>query len=179
MRVQDEEYRGAHRTPAAPQSPQEHQQKSVRPVASSSERPLFSPTSPLPLGGGGRPCGVDRACGCPALLYLAVWLRVSCFPSLDFSLLICKMRERKKVKKVKSLSCVQLFATPWTVAHQVLCPWDFPGKSTGVDCHFLLQEIFPTQGSNPGLPHCRQTLYCLSHQEKGNISNPFPLPTYR
>ena len=31
-------------------------------------------------------------------------------------------------------------------------------------CHFLLQRIFPTQGSNPGLPHCRQTLYRLSHQ---------------
>ena len=31
-------------------------------------------------------------------------------------------------------------------------------------CHFLLQGIFPTQGSNPGLPHCRQTLYRLSHQ---------------
>ena len=31
------------------------------------------------------------------------------------------------------------------------CPWDFPGKSTGVACHFLLQEIFPTQGLNPGL----------------------------
>ena len=43
-------------------------------------------------------------------------------------------------------------------------PWDFPGKSTGVDCHFLLQRIFPTQGSNPGLLHCRQTLYHLSHQ---------------
>ena len=38
-------------------------------------------------------------------------------------------------------------------------------KNTGVGCHFLLQEIFPTQGSNPGLPHHRQTLYCLSHQE--------------
>ena len=31
-------------------------------------------------------------------------------------------------------------------------PWDFPGKGTGVGCHFLLQGIFPTQGSNPGLP---------------------------
>ena len=40
-----------------------------------------------------------------------------------------------------------------------LCPWDFPGKSTGVGCHFLLQGIFPTQGSNLGLLHCRQTLY--------------------
>ena len=40
-----------------------------------------------------------------------------------------------------------------------------PGKNTGVGCHFLLQGIFPTQGSNPGLPHYRQTLYHLSHQE--------------
>ena len=37
-------------------------------------------------------------------------------------------------------------------------PWDFPGKSTGVGCHFLFQGIFLTQGSNPGLPHCRQML---------------------
>ena len=44
----------------------------------------------------------------------------------------------------------------------LLRPWDFPGKSTGVDCHFLLQGIFLTQESNPGLPHCRQRLYCLS-----------------
>ena len=41
---------------------------------------------------------------------------------------------------------------------------DFPGESTGVGCHFLLQGIFLTQGSNPGLLHCRQTLYPLSHQ---------------
>ena len=43
-------------------------------------------------------------------------------------------------------------------------PQDFSGKITGVGCHFLLQAIFPTQGSNPGLSHCRQTLYHLSHQ---------------
>ena len=36
---------------------------------------------------------------------------------------------------------------------------DSPGKNTGVGCHFLLQGIFPTQGSNPGLPHCRQILH--------------------
>ena len=53
----------------------------------------------------------------------------------------------------------------------VLHPWNFPGKNTGVGCHFLLQEIFLTQGSNPGLPHCRQMLYYLSSQggpKKGN-----------
>ena len=49
---------------------------------------------------------------------------------------------------------------------RLLCPWDFPGNSTGVDCRFLLQGIFLTQGSNPGVPHCRQTLYRLSHQGK-------------
>ena len=37
------------------------------------------------------------------------------------------------------------------------------GKNTGVGCHALLQGIFPTQGSNPGLLHCRWILYCLSH----------------
>ena len=42
--------------------------------------------------------------------------------------------------------------------------WDFPGKSTRVDCHILPQVIFPTQGLNPGLPHCRQMLYLLSYQ---------------
>ena len=41
---------------------------------------------------------------------------------------------------------------------------DSPGKNTGVDCHGLLQGIFPMQGSNPGLPHCRRILHCLSHQ---------------
>ena len=58
------------------------------------------------------------------------------------------------------LSHVQLFATPWTVAHH----GDSPGKNTGMDCHAVLQGIFPTQGSNPGLPHFRQILYHLSHQ---------------
>ena len=40
-----------------------------------------------------------------------------------------------------------------------LCPWDFPGKSTGVGCHFLLQGILLTQGLNLSLLHGRQILY--------------------
>ena len=47
---------------------------------------------------------------------------------------------------------------------RLLCPWDFPGKNTGVDCHFLLQGIFPTQESNPGLLHCRQILAIVVSQ---------------
>ena len=43
-------------------------------------------------------------------------------------------------------------------------PWNSPGQNTGVGSLSLLQGIFPTQGLNPGLPHCRRTLYQLSHQ---------------
>ena len=45
-----------------------------------------------------------------------------------------------------------------------ICPWNSPGKNPGVDCHSLLQGIFLTQGSNLGLPRCRQTVHHLSHQ---------------
>ena len=51
----------------------------------------------------------------------------------------------------QSLSWVQLFATPWTVAHQAPCPGGSLGKNIGVSCHFLLQGIFLIQGSNPHL----------------------------
>ena len=54
-----------------------------------------------------------------------------------------------------------------------LCPWDSPGKDTGVGCHSLLWEIFLTQGWNLGLLHCRQILYCLSYQ--GNPGKQVPL----
>ena len=74
-----------------------------------------------------------------------------------------------------------------------LCPWDSPGKNTWVVCHSFLQGIFLTQGSNPGLPHCKQTLYYLSHQGSPGIyiyplafepssclpPNPNPLSWYR
>ena len=46
---------------------------------------------------------------------------------------------------------VQLCVTLWTAATRLLCPWYFPGKNTGVGCHFLLQRIFLPQESNPRL----------------------------
>ena len=46
----------------------------------------------------------------------------------------------------------------------LLSPWNSPGKNTGVGNHSLLQGIFSSQGSNPGLLYCRQILYHLSHQ---------------
>ena len=60
-------------------------------------------------------------------------------------------------------SRVRLFETPWTVAHQAPLSMDSPGKNTAVRCHFLPQGIFPTQGSNRYLLHCRHILYLLSH----------------
>ena len=48
--------------------------------------------------------------------------------------------------------------------HGLYSPWDSPGQNTGVGSHSLLQGIFPTQGSNPGLPHCGWILYQLSYQ---------------
>ena len=46
---------------------------------------------------------------------------------------------------------------------RLLCQWDFPGKNTGVGCHFLLQGIFSTQGLNACLLHCRQIFLPLSY----------------
>ena len=54
---------------------------------------------------------------------------------------------------VQSRSHIQLFETPWTVTHQAPLSMGFPGKNTGMGCHFLFQRIFPTQGLNPRLLH--------------------------
>ena len=73
------------------------------------------------------------------------------------SIIMCLMASNT-ISESEVTGRVQLFTTP--------CQWDSLGKNTEVGCHFLLQRIFPTQGSNPGLPHCRQMLYHLSHQGK-------------
>ena len=66
----------------------------------------------------------------------------------------------------------ELLGTKWSRSvvsdslwpHGLYSPWNSPGQNTGVGSLSLLQRIFPTQGSNPGLPHCRQILYQLSHK---------------
>ena len=60
-------------------------------------------------------------------------------------------------------SCLTL-CDPMDLAPRLLCPWNSPGKNTGVCCHALLQGIFLIQGSNRHLPHSRQILCLLSHQ---------------
>ena len=53
--------------------------------------------------------------------------------------------------------------------HGLYSPWNSPGQHTGVGSLSLLQGIFPTQGSNPGLLHCRRILYQLSHKGSPSI----------
>ena len=53
--------------------------------------------------------------------------------------------------------------------HGLYSPWNSPGQNTGVGSLSLLQEVFPTQGSNPDLPHCRQILHQLSHKGSSRI----------
>ena len=65
----------------------------------------------------------------------------------------------------------------------VVCPWNSPGKNAGVGCHFLLQGIFLTQGSNPHHLHWRQILHCLSYQGYNpfitrNVSKLRNIPAY-
>ena len=62
-----------------------------------------------------------------------------------------------------ALSHVRLFVTLWTVARQALYLLDFPGKNTGVGYHFLLQGIFPTQGSNQCLLNWQTDSLMMSH----------------
>ena len=57
-----------------------------------------------------------------------------------------------------------------------LSPWNSPGQITGVGILSLLQGIFPTQGLNPGLLHCRRIPYQLSHQESPRILEWVPYP---
>ena len=64
----------------------------------------------------------------------------------------------------ESLSCVWLLWPRGLQPARLLCPWDSPGRNTGVGGHFLLQGIFLTQESNFSLLHCRQIVYHLSHQ---------------
>ena len=59
--------------------------------------------------------------------------------------------------------------TEWLNWSGLYNPWNSPGENTGVGSLSLLQGIFPAQGSNPGLPHCRWILYQLSHRRSPRI----------
>ena len=62
-------------------------------------------------------------------------------------------------------SRVWLFETLWAITHQPPLSLGFSRQNTRVGCHALLQEMFPTQGLNPGLLHCRQIFYIGATRE--------------
>ena len=110
--------------------------------------------------------GKSTGVGCPRLLW-----RKSHNISFKMSVSISHYIVLKV--KVKLLSHVRFFATQWTVSTRLLCPWNSPGKNIGMSCQSLIQGIFLTQGSNLGLQHYRQILYCLSYL--GSPLTNFPL----
>ena len=71
---------------------------------------------------------------------------------------------RADIIVVESLSCVLLFFSPMDYSLPD-CPWDFPGKNSGVRCYFLLQGIFPTQGSDPPLLHWQEGSLPMIHTQ--------------
>ena len=82
-------------------------------------------------------------CGCKTCGILAPWPRLKpTAPALERQ----SLNQWATRESVLSLSHVRIFMTPWTGALRLLCPWDSLGKNTRVGCHFLLQEIFLTQG---------------------------------
>ena len=79
--------------------------------------------------------------GSLSILSLSLFTSVSVTVSLS-------LKNTQCAYVLRGFGRVQLFATPWTIAPRLLCPWDSPCKNTGVGCHALLQGIFLTQGSN-------------------------------
>ena len=93
------------------------------------------------------------SCPCPSLLMLRHSTSLTCFP-------VFTGRNREALCVCVSCSVVSNSLWPHGLRPvRLLCPWNSPGKNTGVGCHSLLQEIFLTQGSNPCLLHCRWILY--------------------
>ena len=110
---------------------------------------------------------------CIYLIFSSFYARQSSSPSARMGRICYRNSSKQNRKKPdstyekwkwKSLSCVHSL---WL--HELYSPWNSPGQNTGVGSLSLLQGIFPTQGSNPGLPHCRQILHQLSHKVSPGI----------
>ena len=102
-----------------------------------------------------------RLASCPCLInWLLPFHLLTTLTEVGVSVLRCGACPGARAQ---SLSCVQSLR-PYgpKPARLLLCPWDFPGKNTGVGCHFLLHGIFPTQGSN-------LCLLCLLHWQVDSL----------
>ena len=98
-------------------------------------------------------------------VYECVYFKTAIKANFSVTTLTCKKEYIELIVIISQYICKwHLLGSHGLYPGSLLCPRDSPGKNTGVGCHALLQGIFPTQGSNPGLPHCRQILYQLSYQ---------------
>ena len=73
------------------------------------------------------------------------------------SVILNTLLQSERVSEIQSVMCNSL------EPHGLYSPWNAPGQNTDVGSLSLLHGIFPTQGLNPGLLHCRRILYQLSH----------------
>ena len=71
---------------------------------------------------------------------------------------------------VQSLSCIRFFVTQELQPARLLCPWDFPGKNTGLSCRFLFHGIFPSQGSSLHLLPWQEDSLLLDHKSSVSIT---------
>ena len=118
-------------------------------------------------------CSYERALGCPR--GVLEWVGISysresswprdpiCVSYIGREVLYHWATWEVKVKVAQAQSCQTL------QLHGIYSPWNSPGQNTEVGSLSLLQGIFPTQGSNPGIPHCGQILYQLSHKGSPHI----------
>ena len=96
------------------------------------------------------------SCGVESVLVCCLWW---------WGVEATKVSNARGQGKLESVSCSVVSDTLQRHGSgRLLYPWDSPGKNTGVGCHSLLQGIFLTEGSNPGLLHCRRIFNLMSHQ---------------
>ena len=88
-------------------------------------------------------------------------------PALEADALTSESPGKPSAMKSESESRSVMSDSLW--AHGLYSPWNSPGQNTGMGSLSLLQGIFQTQGSNPGLPHCRRILHQLSHKGRQGI----------
>ena len=124
----------------------------------------------------GLPCPSPSPGVCPSSCPLSGWCHRPSHPLQPSSLLLLlffHLPERESERASRSLMSDTL------QPHGLYTPWKPPGQNTGVDSLSLLQGSFPTQGSNPGLPHCRGYLHQLSHKGSSRIQESTSLNLFK
>ena len=111
-----------------------------------------------------------RAAATTIIIIITWFQRTCCFLHHYFPLVvIIRYCIEHKIALVFYRKVKVKVASDSSCPHGLYSPWNSPGQNTGVGCQSLLQGIFPTQGLNPDLSHCRSILYQLSHKGSPRI----------